>query len=119
MMSSGDYFAYSEFKYYILSYLIYAKENYPSIYEQTLNNEALRDAFRIVEARYRATVEQYFANLDRLEDYLKENGVAARHTDNGFYIGMRGCGTFETTYRMLENAMQAPEYVEMYNLMTK
>lgn len=51
MMSSGDYFAYSEFKYYILSYLIYAKENYPSIYEQTLNNEALRDAFRIVEAR--------------------------------------------------------------------
>ena len=119
MMSSGDYFAYSEFKYYILSYLIYAKENYPEIYAETMDNQALRDAFRIVEARYRATVEQYFANLDRLEDYLKENGVAARHTDNGFYIGMRGCGTFETTYRMLENAMQAPEYVEMYNLMTR
>lgn len=118
-MSSSDYYAYSEFKFFILSYLIYAKENYPEIYAETMDNQALRDAFRIVEARYRATVEQYFANLDRLEDYLKENGVAARHTDNGFYIGMIGCGTFETTYRMLENAMQAPEYVEMYNLMTR
>lgn len=118
-VSSSQYFAYSEFKYFILSYLIYAKENYPSIYEQTVNNQALRDAFRIVEARYRGAVEQYFANLDRLIDYLKENGVAARHTDDGFYIGMSGYGTNETTYRMLENAMQAPEYVEMYNLMTK
>jgi len=45
MMSSGDYFAYSEFKYYILSYLIYAKENYPEIYAETMDNQALRDAF--------------------------------------------------------------------------
>lgn len=123
-MSSGDYFAYSEFKFFILSYLIYAKENYPSIYEQTVNNEALRDAFRIVEARYRGVVEQYFANLNKTEEYLKTNGLPAFQDGGYFYISTGGSGyslinTFVSTYNLLENAMQAPEYVEMYNLMTK
>ena len=37
-----------------------------------------------------------------------------------FYIGYFGYGTFEDKYyNLLENAMKAPEYVQMYKLMTK
>ena len=119
-ISSSQYYAYSEFKYYILSYMLYAKENYPNIYEQTMNNRALLDAFRIIEARYRGAVEQYFANLDRLETYLKDNGIRVFRDKDMFYIGYFGYGTFEDKYyNLLENAMKAPEYVQMYNLMTK
>ncbi len=122
-IASGSYYAYSEFKFFILSYMLYAKENYPEIYEQTMNNQALLDAFQIVEIRYRATVEQYFANLDSLAEYLEANGLDTRHENGYFYISTGGSysggGTFEETYTLLENAMQAPEYVEMYNLMTK
>ena len=123
-IASSSYFAYSEFKFFILSYMLYAKENYPEIYEQTMNNQALLDAFRIVEIRYRATVEQYFANLDSLEEYLEANGLDTKRENGYFYIstgggGYSGRGTSEETYTLLENAMQAPEYVEMYNLMTK
>ena len=123
-MSSSDYYAYSEFKFFILSYLIYAKENYPEIYAETMDNQALRDAFRIVEARYRGVVEQYFANLDKTEEYLKANGLPAFQDNGYFYISNGGSGyslidTFVSTYELLENAMQAPEYVEMYNLMIK
>ena len=119
-ISSSQYYAYSEFKYYILSYMLYAKENYPDIYEQTMNNRALLDAFRIIEARYRAAVAQYFENLDRLEVYLNDNGIRVFHDKDMFYIGYLGYGTFEDKYyNLLENAMKAPEYVQMYNLMTK
>lgn len=119
-ISSSQYYAYSEFKYYILSYMLYAKENYPNIYEQTMNNRALLDAFRIIEARYRGAVEQYFANLDRLETYLKDNGIRVFRDKDMFYIGYFGYGTFEDKYyNLLENAMKAPEYVQMYKLMTK
>ena len=123
-MSSSDYYAYSEFKFFILSYLIYAKENYPEIYAETMDNQALRDAFRIVEACYRGVVEQYFANLDKTEEYLKANGLPAFQDNGYFYISNGGSGyslidTFVSTYELLENAMQAPEYVEMYNLMIK
>lgn len=89
-----------------------------------MDNQALRDAFRIVEARYRGVVEQYFANLDKTEEYLKANGLPAFQDNGYFYISNGGSGyslidTFVSTYELLENAMQAPEYVEMYNLMIK
>ena len=100
--------------------MLYAKENYPDIYEQTMNNRALLDAFKIIEARYRGAVEQYFKNLDRLEEYLNNNGISAFHEYEAFWVGYSGCETFEDTYyNLLENAMKAPEYVQMYNLMTK
>ena len=123
-ISSGTYQAYSEFKFFILSYMIYAKDNYPEIYAETMGNQAILDTFRIVEARYRATVERYFDNLDKLEAYLNDNGLYALRKNDVFYISddglsYSGVGTFADVYNLLENAMQAPEYVEMYNLMTK
>ena len=106
--------------YAVSALFMYAKENYPDIYEQTMNNRALLDAFRIIEARYRGAVEQYFANLDRLEAYLNDNGIRVFRDKDMFYIGYLGYGTFEDKYyNLLENAMKAPEYVQMYNLMTK
>lgn len=117
-ISSSDYYAYSEFKYFILSYMIYAQENHPEIYAELMADQALLDLFRITEARYAGVVQQYFDNLDALEALCAELGFSTRHQDSCFFINGNGYGTFEDTYFQLEKAMQAPEYVRMYQLMT-
>lgn len=117
-ISSSDYYAYSEFKYYILSYMLYAEAHYPQIYAQLMADQALLDLFRITEARYAGVVERYFENLDALEALCAKNGLSTRHEDGYFLINGNGYGTGEETYSQLEKAMQAPEFVRMYQLMT-
>jgi len=43
---AGTYFAHYEFKYYILSYMIYAKKNHPEVYKDILENLELKRPIR-------------------------------------------------------------------------
>ena len=86
--SSNGYVSYAEFQYYILHYMLYAKEHHPDVYQGILNNSIFRTAYASVEATFRQEVEK-----------------------------AQKSGTFLNEYNVLMNEMSRPEYVNMANLL--
>lgn len=106
--------AYAEFRYYILTYLLYAKENYPAVYRQIMENEALRYAFKTVEANFAADIATYEYDLWRLEAGEIPGAIQNVEVSNTIvWFGGSGIGRFTGEYNKLMAAMEAPEYVQM------
>ena len=59
--AKGSFFSYAEFRYYILHYMLYAKEHHPDVYEGILNNSIFKTAFTSVDTTFRNVVNQYFS----------------------------------------------------------
>jgi len=110
--------AYAEFRYYILTYLLYAKEHYPAIYEGLMNNEKLRYAFTIVEANFAEDIAQYEADLNRLAKGEIPGTGKIRVDEDTVWFGNKGTGRFTAEYKKLMAAMSAPAYVEMMETFT-
>ena len=91
---NNTFVAYAEFRYYILRYMLYAKENHPEVYRGILDNEAFRKAFSATEDR--------FAGL--AADYIKLRS----HFAGSSYM---------QEYDALIQAASAPEYQEMLKLL--
>ena len=94
--------------------MLYAKENYPEIYEGLMANEKLRYAFTVVESNFTKAIAQYEADLQRLGNGEIPGTGKIRVTDDYLWVGNRGAGRFTQDYRLLMTAMEAPEYVEMF-----
>ena len=84
----STYQSYAEFRYYILSYLLYAKEHYPEIYEEIMDNEAFCRAFTTIDTLFAGFVQEYLA-------------------------AKRLSAPTSTAYKALETAWSAPEYQEL------
>ena len=91
---SNTYVAFAEFRYYILSYMLYAKEHYSDIYQGIMENTALLRAFSSIDARFEQLAEQYRA---------AKPGISR--------------SSFDSEYQALTAAVSAPEYQEMLRLM--
>lgn len=48
----NDCLPYAEFRFYILRYMLYAKEHYPDIYQGILENSEFRSAFSTIDSLY-------------------------------------------------------------------
>lgn len=89
---SNGFVSYAEFRFYILSYMLYARENYPDVYQEILNNDAYRQAFTTIDAKFSEVVEEFCSMLQ--------------------YPAV-----FQGEYDSLTAVMERPEYVEMANLL--
>ena len=87
----GSYLNYMEFRYYILSYLLYAREHYPELYEEITDNEAFCRAFTAIDERFAGFVQDYLT--------AKRNPTPS------------------AAYRALEEACAAPEYQDLLALL--
>lgn len=106
--------AYAEFRYFILTYLLYAKENYPDDYQEMMENDALRYAFKTVEQNYASAIETYEYQLWQLANGQIPGTIEnIEVTDSFVWFGGTGIGRFTADYKKLMTAMEAPEYVEM------
>jgi len=63
---SGDYFAYAEFRFYILKYLMYAKQNYPDIYKNIMANKEFKQVFNTIDLNYGQIIFYRFTTIDNL-----------------------------------------------------
>lgn len=88
-----NYVTYVEFRYYILSYLLYAREHYPDIYEEIMDNAAFCRAFTTIDGLFAGFVQDYLA--------AKRNPTPS------------------ADYRALEEACSAPEYQELLGLLNR
>ena len=89
---SNEFLAYAEFRFYILRYMLYAKDNYPDVYAGILANDSFRSAFTSIETQFGALVATY-------------------REGRWIYSG------FESEYTALMTEMEKPEYVQMVNLL--
>lgn len=77
---NNTFVAYMEFRFYILRYMLYAKENYPAVYEGILKNDAFRQAFSATEDNFAPLVEKYLKLKSHMSgsSYMQEyNALAA------------------------------------------
>ena len=84
---SNDFVSYAEFRYYILHYMLYAKEHYPEVYSGILNNDSFRKAFSTIDSMFSGSAESQ---------------------KNYYFIG---------EWNALMNEMKKPEYVNMAMLL--
>lgn len=99
--NNNNYVSYAEFRFYILSYMLYAKENYPEIYQDILNNDGFRLVFSTIDAKFAAVVQTIMSRP-------------------GFTNGPSKWGTYSVyleEYNRLMAVMERPEYVEMAALL--
>ena len=105
--------AYGAFLYYILTYLLWAEANHPEIYEATVANDPLRQAFTELEAKFAANIRRFEESLDEIGRILGDAGVSSQIKGDYFYIGYSGIGLFSDDYEALMEAVSQPEYQRM------
>jgi len=112
---AGTYFAHYEFKYYILSYMIYAKDNHPSIYDDILANMELKKAYKAIDQRYTALNNAFQMRLDHLDKILNaKRDMPEVGLKNGYYfIGRKGVGLFSEERDILKYELEKPSFTEM------
>ena len=92
---SNVYIAQAEFRYYTLAYMLYAKENYPDVYNGIMNNKEYLKAFKIIDTAFEKAVTEFRSNADYLSS------------------------SFESEYKALTDELQKKEYVDMLAAMKK
>ncbi|MBD5162951.1 MAG: hypothetical protein HDT14_13265 [Oscillibacter sp.] len=92
--------SYAEFRYWILQYMLYAKEHYPDVYQGILDNDSFRLAF--------STIDALFGDIALRE---KEHNLSKIAGLGGYF------GSMNTDYDMLMAEMAKPEYQEMLSLL--
>ncbi|MFN8254556.1 MAG: hypothetical protein U0W24_02630 [Bacteroidales bacterium] len=80
-------YAYYEFRLFIAWYLKYAKEKYPKIYQDIINNKNLKVVFTFIDQNYEKVVDQYFTNRQIIIETINKSGVEkVEIKGNYFYI---------------------------------
>ena len=110
---SSDYYAYAEFKYFILHYLVYAQENDPAVYRGIVENTAFRTAYAAIDDRFAAVVDAVQRRFEDVADHLRSEGHSVTRSGGYFYIDGSGAGTFEAVYDLLATELAKPVYQQM------
>jgi hypothetical protein len=95
--------AYSEFRFYILSYMLYAEANEPEIYEGIMNNRAYLAALQAMDAHW----------VEWLNTY------ETQHQEKGSMLSMTHLyfGDYIYDYNLLTDEMRGEEYVRMEKIL--
>jgi hypothetical protein len=107
---AGTYFAYYEFKYYILKYLELAKKDYPETYEDILANTHLREAYTAIDTNFSKLLAQFEERLDTIENLVTSDNYTSVHREDGYYfIGSNGVGLFSKEAELLKEELNSTE----------
>lgn len=113
----ATYYAYTEFKFYILKYMIWAKKRHPMIYRGVLNNQSFKQAYNAIDQGFYKAIEDYFALRKKILEQLKKTGHKVRETDRYTFINNRGRGNFKKPYNLLKTELAKPEYQQMMQVL--
>ena len=91
--------AYSEFRFYILSYMLYAEEHEPEVYEGIMSNNDLLAALQTMDAKCLDTLKTYETMHNELSQKVSPGNVVF--------------GMYSSTYELLGEVMSREEYVRM------
>lgn len=115
----GSFFAYAEFRYYILMYLIYAEKNEKEIYEGIMQNAEFKQVFNYVDQAFFQLIADYQSRRAKLLDEFKKQKMSVNIDDDRTWIDGLGTGNFQREYKILMKEMQKPQYRKMLQNLKK
>lgn len=116
----GTDYAYVEFKYFILEYLRYAKDQAPEIYRGIRDNAAFKAVYNRVDRDFAELIRRQESLTTELFAFLSRHGMSAWWDGDWIRIRqsssdvIRGVGTFRDEYRRFAAALEAPELIEIH-----
>ncbi|WP_045114946.1 hypothetical protein [Microscilla marina] len=113
----ATYYAYLEFKFYILKYMIWAKKRHQLVYMGILGNRSFKKAYNAIDKGFGELIEQYFALRKKILNQLKEKGHKVRETERYTFIDNRGRGNFRKPYQLLKTELAKPAYQQVMRLL--
>ncbi|MBN1523848.1 MAG: hypothetical protein JW904_05155 [Spirochaetales bacterium] len=124
----GHYFAWAEFRYWILTYILYAEKFEPKIYASIMEDRLMRNAFTVIDDRFTGLVNKLFLRLGKeLPELLVNYGIKITvgegiTTMNGkkteslrYQFGAVSQGMYSHFYTPLVDAMNTPQYTAAGN----
>jgi len=118
----STHYAYAEFRYYMLKYLLYAKEKHPDIYNGIMANKEFKIAFNTIEQEYYNLIQLYFNRIDEFVKFLQDSGckvweedgkIMIKYSTEGGSTITRSKSLSTNVYHMLMDEMNKPEYQEI------
>ncbi len=113
----GTLYAYLEFKYYILKYLLYAQTQHAAIYQEIMQNKAFKTAFLKIDQNFGQLAADYFQRREKLLNDLQSKGFSVKIDEKYTYIGNSGTGNFMDVYHLLEEELSKQTYQEMLKIL--
>lgn len=107
---ANDRLAYAEFRYYILTYMLYAKDKHPDVYQGIMNNQEFKDAFNRVESWFAGNIQRYENTLSEIKQMFENTGHRVQIAGGWFQVDGRGTSIFDGDYQKLMKAMSAEKY---------
>lgn len=116
----NDMQAYAEFKYFILHYLYYAKQNYLDIYKAILQNTQFCKAYKKLESSYAKLLRQYQKDLTKLQKYYAKKGYTLTIKNSTISLTSPEKKTITlsrcySTYLKLEKQLNKTRYTNLHN----
>tara|TARA_R110001599_G_scaffold351908_1_gene585093 strand:- start:2256 stop:3272 length:1017 start_codon:yes stop_codon:yes gene_type:complete len=106
---AASYYAYYEFKYFILKYLEYAKSNEKEVYDGIMANYEFRKAFTSIDDRFAELLREFDKRLDEIANVTEENKKGSAYIKDGYYfINGNGVGLFTEEVEMLKAGLENP-----------
>lgn len=119
----SDKLAYSEFKYYILHYLYYAKKHNKKVYNGIMKNKNFCKAYRLIESRYAKLITTYEKDLKKVRSLFKKRGYRVSISSNyvTFYKdnGSSSVGRQTSDYNRLWKECKKSRYASIHNKIVK
>lgn len=106
----ATYFAYQEFKYFILKYLVFAGQKHPEMYQKILENKEFRECFLLTEGAFAKLIRDFDVRKQQILKGLKKKGVSIRETDEAFVLDGKTILTFHEIYDAFDQELQKNEY---------
>jgi hypothetical protein len=105
--------AYVEFKFYCLTYLLYAQKNKPEIYQGIINNKEFITVFLTVNEKYSNLVEEYLDIKRNILKKLQSRGAKVSEDEEWILINGEGTGNFIKEFKLLKKEMEKTSYQDM------
>ena len=87
---ANDRLAYSEFKYYMLQYLVYAKQHSRSVYDGIVKNKSFVKAYTTIEKKFASQIAKFEKQMKSIAKILEKDGHSVSIGD---YYRIDGYGT--------------------------
>lgn len=108
----STYYAYLEFKSYILVYMMHARKNYPQLYRGFIENKDLLYALKRTDEIWTTLIDHFKLLKEHIMADLTAKGLEVKEKDGYFFIGGTGYSNFSETYNIFLQELRKPVYQE-------
>ncbi len=110
----GSYFAYYEFKYFILKYLERSRYRHREQYKALMENIELRRAFTQIDSAFASLIEEFMGSLQRiLTDLKPHTNYEIELIGNYLRINETGAGYFKLEVEKFKRALAKASLVRI------